>query len=60
MRAGNNVSIFEEKDRGSGLLKTFTKRASMRIWDAVAIVIPDQKYEFYVPAGTVVREFNLR
>lgn len=60
VRAGNNVSIIEEKDRSGGMLKIFTERTANKLWDIVAIAMPNEKYEFYVPAGTVIREFNLR
>ena len=60
VRAGSNVSIIEEKDRTSGSLKVYAERLDNKLWGIVAIYVSDKRYEFYVPEGTVIREFNLR
>ncbi len=55
----DNVIVFEEK-RQNGELKTYTYEFVNPFFRFVAIYYPSQKYEFFIPEGSLKKNFVLQ
>ena len=59
VEVSNNVTVFEEKGQ-NGQLKTYTYKFSNPLFRWIALELPNQKYEFIIPEGSLKKNFVLQ
>jgi len=61
VEANGNVIVYEEEGRHDGLIKTYKKEFTSTFWvSLIAQTWPSERYDFFIPVGSLKKDFILQ